>query len=204
MYQEPEIEEVDLDETPDDKQITHDIDEALAKVRPERYDSKEKDWMESVVDLAEEALGKLPRDEVIRDAARRKVYRREAESTKRTNRILRDINDTGQLPLGWGEGDAWLELLFDLLHLPLSIARKRVRLGVASASDLQQWVQESKREEDKRNKAENTARDGAELLAGWLLEQGADRVEDLKIPKAHVAKVVQLNAAVDAALTEAA
>lgn len=182
MYHEPEPEDLDveLDEAPSDKQLTHDIDEALAKVRPERYDADDKEWMDEVVQLVEESFVKRSRDEVIRDAAKRRVYRREAEATKRTNRILRDIDNTGRLPLGWGEGDTWRKLLFDILHLPLSIARKRVRLGVANASDLEQWELESAREEDKRRAAQISARSGARLLAQWLKDQDAESVEDLR------------------------
>lgn len=169
-----------LDETPSDKQLTHDIDEALARVRPERYDASDKDWMDEVVETVREMLEERRRDEVIRDAAARRVYRREAEATKRTNRILRDINETGRLPLGWGEGDDWRTVLFDLLHLPLSIARQRVRFGVASAHDLEQWELESGREEDKRRAAQIAARQGARLLVDWLKDQEVERVEDLR------------------------
>jgi hypothetical protein len=176
---EPEPDETELDETPSDKQLTHDIDEALAKVRPERYDAGDKDWMDDVVESVRQSLADRAEDEVIRDAARRRVYRREAEATKRTNRLLRDIDETGQLPLGWGDGDKWRELLFDLLHLPLSIARRRVRFGVASANDLEQWELESGREEDKRHAAQISARRAARLLAKWLVEQNAECVEYL-------------------------
>lgn len=183
MNYEPDPDEVDveIDETPTDKQLTHDIDEALGKVRPERYDAGDKEWMDEVVELVQEAAERRDRADVFADWARRRVYRREAEATKRTNRILRDIDATGQLPLGWGEGDSWRELLFDLLHLPLSIARERVRLGVANAQDLEQWELESAREEDKRRAAQISARSGARLLGQWLKDQGASRVEDLRV-----------------------
>lgn len=180
MQHEFEPEDVELDETPDDKQLTHDIDEALARVRPERYDADDKEWMDEVVESVRAALAQRAQDEVLRDVARRRVYRREAEATKRTNRILRDIDETGQLPIGWGEGGTWRDFFFDLLHLPLSIARKRVRFGVASASDLEQWELESAREEDKRRAAQISARSGARLVAKWLTEQRARRVEDLQ------------------------
>ncbi len=177
-YDEPEA--FDPDEDPDDKQLSHDIDEALAKLRPERYDADDKDWMAPIVATVEDILARRPSDEVIRSDARRRVFRREAEATKHLNRILRDIDDTGDLPLGWGEGDTWRELLYDVLNKPLSIARQRVRFGVANANDLEQWELESAREEDKRRAAQISARSGARLLARLLREQGAERIEDLR------------------------
>lgn len=172
---------VDPDESPNDKQLNHDIDGALSHIRPERYDAEEKEWMDSVVEIVREVLSERTRDEVLRDEARRRVYRREAEATKHLNRILRNIDDTGQLPIGWGEGDNWRDMLFDVLHMPLSIARKRVRFGVANAADLEQWELESAREEDKRRAAQISARSGARLLQQKLREQGAKRIEELRV-----------------------
>lgn len=181
MIHEPEDEDVELelDETPSEKQLTHDIDEELAKVRPERYSAEGKDWMESVVDMAAGQLNDRKVEELKRDLARRRVYRREAEATKKTNKVLREIYEEGRLPFGWGDPE-WEEALHYLLHLPLSIARQRVRLGVASAQDLEQWELESGREEDKRKAAQIAARRGARLLQEWLREQKAKRVDQLK------------------------
>ncbi len=181
MNHEPEPEDLDveLDETPSDKQLTHDIDKALGKARPERYAADDKEWMDSVVDMATKQYGSRKVEELKRDLARRRVYRRESEATKRTNKILRNIDETGQLPLGWGDGEKWKELFHDILHDPLSIAGQRVRLGVATAQDLEQWELESAREEDKRRAAQIGARSGARLLQKWLKDKGANRVDEL-------------------------
>lgn len=178
---EPEDLDAEVDETPTDKQLNHDIDEALAKLRPERYQADDKDWMDGVIETVQKELAERERDELVKDEARRRVYRREGQATKRTNRILRDIDATGQLPLGWGDGDAWRVLLFDLLHLPISIGGLRIRFGVASASDWEQWLLESGRQRDKRNAAEISANNGARRLLQLLKEQRAERTDDLSV-----------------------
>lgn len=172
--------DAELDETPTDKQLNHNIDEALAKARPERYQADDKDWMDDVIESVRQELAERARDDMVKDEARRRVYRREAQATKRTNRILRDIDATGQLPLGWGDGDMWRKLLFELLHLPLSIGGIRVRFGVAGVNDWEQWLLESARQRDKRNAAEISANEGARLLVQLLKEQRAERTEDLR------------------------
>lgn len=182
QMQEPDPDEVldELDESPDDKELNQLIDQWLAQERPERYDSNEKEWMAAVVEKARDALkDRRNDDEVITDAARRRVHQREGQATKSANRVLRTIAETGQLPLGWGEGDTWRTMLFDILHLPLAVAKQRVRLGAANAADLEQWELENAREEDKRKLAQIAARRGARMLASWVQAQGAQRVEDL-------------------------
>lgn len=180
MTEEPFEEGPDPDETVTDKELNQLIDDLLAQARPERYDADEKEWMESVVaPVRKELQRQKSADDVALDAAKRRVYQREGLATKRTNKILRDIAETGQLPIGWGEGD-WLAFLFDILHLPMSIARRRVRFGAASAADLVAWELESAREQDKRNKAEAASREGARFLADMLDRQHAQRIEDLR------------------------
>lgn len=165
-----------------DKQVSHLIDGWLSHARPERYDAGDKDWMDSVVKQARrEMLRVRTAEQALDDAAQRRVYQRESLATRRTNKILRDIDDTGQLPLGWGDGDAWRVMLFDILHMPLSIARNRVRFGAASAADLVSWELESAREQDKRNKAEASSRSGARFLAEMATRQNVRRVEDLRM-----------------------
>lgn len=176
MYDEDDF----YDEPDDEKDLNALIDEWLSNERPERYESADKDWMHPVIEKAAIALRRRQADdEVISDAARRRVYTREGMATKRTNRILRDISDSGQLPLGWGEGQEWKQFFVELLQLPLSIDRTRVCFGAATARDLEQWELQSAREEDKRRIAEMKARSGARLLAEMLREQGAERVDQL-------------------------
>lgn len=171
----------DADEEISDKEINALIDDLLAQHRPERYEADEKDWMGPVVvRVVKELQRQKSADEVALDAAKRRVYQREGQATKRANKELRKISETGQLPFGWGEGD-WRTFLYDILHLPMSIARQRVRFGAASAADLTDWELESAREQDKRNKAEAAAREGARILAEMLDRQNVRRVEDLRV-----------------------
>lgn len=182
MFHDPfnEEEPFEQDETVNDKELTHLIDDLLYDVRPERYSADDKDWMDPVITRIETELGRRRVREVIHDIARRRVHNREAVATRKANRILRDINDTGQLPLGWGDGEDWKKLFVDTLHCPLSIARQRVRFGAASPQDLNQWELENARDDDKRRMAQISARAGARLVAQWALEQGVGRVEDLR------------------------
>jgi hypothetical protein len=94
--------------------------------------------------------------------------------------VLRQIALTGQLPLGWGDDGSWQMTLFDLLHLPLSIADQRVRFGAASPLDMQLWVEEFTKESDRNAETRNWTRQGGELLIKWLREQRAQRIDDLR------------------------
>ena len=168
------------DLTPVEKELSQLIDEWLAADRPERYEEEDKQWMEATVTKARDALLDKPdRDQVVEEAARRMVRHREGQAIKRSNAELRKIATRGALPLGWGDGDNWMMMLFDLLHLPLSIGGKRVRLGVAGADDLEQWELENAREGDREQALRIEARKGARLLAAWIRQQGRRTVEDL-------------------------
>lgn len=170
------------DEEPDDKELSHLIDRWLSDVRPERYHSERKGWMDGVVDKVAASLrDRDDRDQVIYEAARRRVYTREGQATRRANKVLRDIAKKGALPLGWGDGDEWREVLAPILSLPLSLPeKKRVRFGSASDRDLEQWMFERIRQEDKRRLAEAEAREGARLLIEWLRSQDVNKIENLK------------------------
>lgn len=172
------------EESVDDKELNHLIDQWLAQLRPERYDPSDKDWMDDAVERAHEAL--LERNDnasVVADAARRRVYQREGHATKRANKLLRTIFEAGQLPLGWGE-ENWQVALFEDLRLPLSIDKtRRVRIGAAGPEDFTEWEVEARREQAKWAEARDNARNGALLVAAWLREQGARRFEDLRPPQ---------------------
>ena len=183
MPYDPFDEEPAENESPDDKDLNELIDLWLSDDRPDRYQASEKEWMDVVVERATKALqGRPDKDGVIQDIARRRVYQREGQATRRANKVLRDIGDTGQLPLGWDDEELWREMLYEKLRLPLSIEQQRVRLGAASPADLESWKTTNKREEEKRNAAQEAARQGADLLARWVREQHVLRVEDLRAP----------------------
>jgi hypothetical protein len=172
----------DEDESAPDKRALFDtIDSWLAHVRPERYKPKNKEWMEAVV-------AKVARD--LRDGrnlqflsehyARHLVHQREGVATIAGNRFLRQIGQTGKLPLGWGEGDAWKEMLFDTLHLPLATPKGRVCINACSSIDLDLWAKENLRAEAKRMLAQKEGRGGAALLSEWMGMQKVWRIEDIR------------------------
>ena len=182
MINEPydEADDLDADQEVPEKALTHQIDTWLAEERPERYGADDKDWMDPVIDKAAVEITQYTSvTEAVRELARRRVHQREGQATRRTNRVLRDIGQTGQLPLGWGEGGQWKEFLFDILRLPISVARERIRFGAATGEDWMAWELESARESDKRSAAEAASRDGARLLRDLMSAQGVRATEDL-------------------------
>ena len=169
------------DEEVTEKALSHQIDTWLNEARPERYSADEKDWIDPVIDKAAEDIHQYKSvADAVRELARRRVYVREAQATRRANRILRDIGKTGQLPLGWGEDPDWKTFLFDIIRAPISVARQRIRLGAATDEDWKEWELESARESDKRAIAESASREGARLLRDLMRTQGVRTTEDLR------------------------
>lgn len=162
----------------EDKELNHLIDEMLNEARPDRYFTRDRSWMDDIVQAVAEELERRPSE--ASEAARRLVHQREGQATKSANRALRRIAQEGTLPIGWGAGEAWEQIRVDLLSPPLSINGERVRLGAASPGDLRLWRQVREREAEKRLSAEAETWKGAELLEVWSQEQGVQRVEDLR------------------------
>jgi hypothetical protein len=170
-YDEEPWDEIDSHE---DKELNHLIDELLNEARPDRYFTRDRSWMDDIVQVVADELERRPNE--AGEAARRLVHQREGQATKSANRALRRIAQEGTLPIGWGTE----QMRADLLSPPLSINGERVRLGAASPSDLRLWRQVREREAEKRLGAEAETWKGAELLEVWSQEQGVQRVEDLR------------------------
>jgi hypothetical protein len=173
---------IDPDDANDDEkeELSQLIDRLLAEMRPERYDIADKDWMAAVIEKASDELEAMDRDDLIADVARRRVHGREAQATRKANDFLRLIARTGQLPLGWGEGDEWKLMQGGVLRLPISIEKLRVRLGAASPNDLEEWILAREEQQDRELAARELSRNGAVLLREWMSSQHVLRVEDLR------------------------
>lgn len=105
---------------PEEKEeLNQQIDGWLADVRPERYDLGDKAWQEAVIDKAAAELESMPHGETIRDAARRRVYRREQEAGRKANRFLREIRLAEGASAGMGRRRRGLEAA---AHGPASYA----------------------------------------------------------------------------------
>lgn len=162
----------------EEKELNQLIDEALNAARPDRYFTRDRSWMDGVVEMVAEELERRPRE--LADDARKRVHQRDGVATQSANRVLRNIAQAGTLLPGWGLGESWERIRADYLSLPLSIGGERVRLGAASPDDLGLWRQVRERDAEKRMDAERETWEGADLLIKWVREQGVQRVEDLR------------------------
>jgi hypothetical protein len=162
-------------------ELSHLIDEWLAAARPERYDVGDKQWQDPVVEKVEAELADMPREQMIREAARRRVYGREQQASRRANDFLRAIFNAGQLPLWWGgEDEEWKLFLFGAGRMPICIGKLRVRLGAVTTADLEEWILARRDQQDKELASREQAVNGAVMLVQWMRDQDARRLEDLR------------------------
>ena len=146
------------------------IPSLLNRVRPDRYDPTDKEWMHSVIaQVAEE----ITADEARRIAATREVVVAEASATRRTNRLLRDIAQNGSWPLDWLDALAW----------PLAVSdSERVALRATTAQDLTLFATRERTAADTDHHSRLLTVDGAEIVAGLLERQGVLFTRDLTPP----------------------
>lgn len=170
--------EFELDEKEELSQL---IDEWLAAARPERYDVGDKQWQDPVIEKVISELADMPYEDMIREAARRRVYGREQQASRRANAFLRGIFNAGELPLWWGEeGEEWKLFLFGTARMPICIGKLRVRLGAVTVADLEEWVLARRDQQDKELASREAAVNGAVMIAEWMRSKGARRLEDLR------------------------
>lgn len=155
-------------------QLKGEIDRLSAEQRPDRYEpaAGSADWMVAVGDQVAYLI--LPR-EAQRQLALDLVKKREIVKLRQSNRLLRDIYRTGQLPLGW----------FDLLPSPIAVGLERVTLRVITTPDLEKFATEERRRAAREFAARNDAVEGAELLCKWMTAAGARHLADLGLADAH-------------------
>lgn len=148
------------------------IADMLARTRPDRYDRGDLSWAEAIIELVAERLdGRSAR---IR-TAEQIVRGSEKGATRRTNAFMRDVVDTGTLPLDWMDRASW----------PLSVAETRVCLRALTSSDLRQFadIEESSAEKDYASRI--AAVKGARQLADLLDEHRCPQVRDLGAMQVH-------------------
>lgn len=142
------------------------IDDRLNLARPDRYEPGDESWLQSIIDdIANEIPSYDARQRVARDI----VIRREAEATKRTNRVLRDVIRSGQLPFDW----------FDIRRWPLGVGDQRVALGACTSDDFREFANIERRRAANDFATRNESCEGAEFLAELIDDKGVTFADEL-------------------------
>lgn len=145
------------------------IDSALDAARPDRYHPGDADWFAAIIDIV---AAEIPDDDARRKVARDIVVRREAEATKRTNKVLREIVATSQLPLDW----------MDLQRWPLGVGEERVALGACMADDFREFANIERRRAANEFATRNESCEGAVFMADLIEDKGVTFAADLPTP----------------------
>ena len=143
-----------------------DVAERLALVRPDRYVAgSSRDWAAEVV---AEVARDIDQFEARRMAAEQIVAQVEGAATRAANLLMRQIHNTGALPLDWWDRARW----------PLSVGDDRVCFEALTPEDVNSFAIE-----EERATADYSARldavEGARLLSELLRKSGAHTVRDL-------------------------
>lgn len=131
------------------------VDALLAQQRPDRYEPTEADWLDGV---AEQVKHLIPASKAVFLAARDMVARREQSKMQQTNKLLRQIYESGQFPLDW----------LETVHLPLAVSKKeRVALRACTPEDFEEFANRERRSALK----ESAARHETCEAANWIADQ---------------------------------
>lgn len=136
------------------------IDQLLEERRPDRYEWGISDeWLE---DIAKEISTGIPVKEAQTQHAMALVKRREKVKTTRTNKLLREVYESRQLPIDW----------MDAISLPLAVGKERVALRACTAEDFQQFAIDERRDASREFAARHETCDAAEWMANEMIRQG--------------------------------
>lgn len=134
--------------------------------RPPQYKTEDLSWAEPLV---QEAAALIDPDEARYEMALRRFKSHERIATQRANKVLREIAETGALPLAW----------MDLARLPIVIDEERFQLATCTARDFEQWELNERRRSAEQFRSSNAACDGAKQIHQWMLAQGVMRFAEL-------------------------
>ena len=149
--------------------VNGEIDRLLAERRPDRYQlGVDDDWME---DVAAQISRRIPEHELRRLAADRMVKQRETVKTKQANKLLRDVFESPEPPLGWLEQQA----------LPIVAGKERVALRAATAEDLELFAANERRDAAAEFATRNRSCEAAEWMAQEMRRQGVTFAADLRL-----------------------
>lgn len=149
--------------------ITGKVDQLLAERRPDRYHTDGGDeWLDEIADEIEMLI---PEAEARAVAARQIVRRREGQKTKDSNRLMRSIHDSGQLPMDW----------LETLRLPIVVGKERVAMRAATAVDFRAFANEERRRAANDFASRNATCEAAEWIADLMDANGFDFGSDIHI-----------------------
>lgn len=140
----------------------------LDAARPDRYDPSDKSWQAGVI---ERVAFEIPTAEARQFLAERLVSSAEASATRRTNKLLREIGETGSWPLDWLETMAWPLALDD---------SQRVALRAAHPDDFATFASRERRDAARDFTSRNAACEGAEFVAEYMLANGFLVASDIR------------------------
>jgi hypothetical protein len=147
------------------------IPELLDQHRPDRYDPTDHDWQAPVVALV---AAELTVAEARQIAAGKLVSTAEATATRRTNRLLREVEASGTRPLDWMDAMDW----------PLAVSdSERVALRAATDDDLDKFAIRERRAAANDFAARNSSCEGAIALAEAMRDQDVEFVSKLEFPE---------------------
>lgn len=135
------------------------ISELLDQYRPDRYDPADKSWQEPVRQMV---AAEMDINEALAIAAARLVSTADATATKQTNKMLREIAETGEWPLDWMCCLAW----------PLAIdENERVAIRAATSDDFRRFANRERRAASLDFVSRNQSCEGALEVAGRMEAQ---------------------------------
>ena len=144
-----------------------DINVLLDHYRPDRYDPNDHSWMDPVIDIVADHMSEYEARQI---ASSHKVSNKEAVATRQTNRLLRAIASSGELPMEWLGSMAWPLAVDDDL---------RVSLRAATADDFRLFAQRERRAASLDFTARNASCEGALVIAEAMDTSGATVAADL-------------------------
>ncbi len=130
----------------------HDALLALAAIRPDRYKRGDISWADPVID---DIADMMTATEARQVAAIDIVKNLERRATKNSNRLLRTIGSSGQLPSDW----------LDMARWPITVGEFRVCFEDLTPFDLRQFASEEEHRANKDHTARLDAVKGARELA---------------------------------------
>lgn len=147
--------------------LTGEIDRLLTERRPDRYEVEGGDeWLDTIADEVGPSISVAEARFI---AARSQVRRREGEKLKATNRLLREIHESGEVPLDW----------LDTAHLPVAVGKERVALRAMRAEDFRTFAGDERRRAANDFTTRNESCAAAEWLADRMDATGTELLVDL-------------------------
>lgn len=136
------------------------VDELLAERRPDRYETVSGDeWLDQI---AAEVQDLVPIAQAQYRSARMVVGQREGNKTRRTNKLLREIYRSGQLPLDW----------LQTLNLPLAVGKERVAIRACVPKDFESFAVEERRTAARDFTVRHETCEAAEWIATQMVAAG--------------------------------